>query len=136
MTIKVTKGQICADSISKKLCREEYYLCGKFHTFMKKCTIFVLCCYTIVSTCSPEPLPNIVISKRRTCTCVHSQWFCTGTSMFSCCKQVESILIGIFLKPHNSLVLAHIKVPFCLTVPEFEGLHSATKCLSSWPLFI
>ena len=34
MAIKVTKGQICNGTISKKLCHGEYYLCGKFHAFI------------------------------------------------------------------------------------------------------
>ena len=42
MAIKVTKGQIYDGTISKFLCREMYYLCGKFHAFMKKCTIFAI----------------------------------------------------------------------------------------------
>ena len=39
MAVKVTKGQISHGTISKNTCIEEYYLCGKFHGFMKKCTI-------------------------------------------------------------------------------------------------
>ena len=46
MAVKVTKGQISDGTISKNTCIEEYYLCGKFHGFMKKCTIFWLCRYT------------------------------------------------------------------------------------------
>ena len=45
MATKVTKGQISDGTISKNTCFEEYYLCGKFHGFMKKCTIFWLCRY-------------------------------------------------------------------------------------------
>ena len=33
------KGQPSDGTISKNACHEEYYLCGKFHGFMKKCTI-------------------------------------------------------------------------------------------------
>ena len=40
MAIKVTKGQISNGTTSKNTCIEEYYLCGKFHGFMKNCTIF------------------------------------------------------------------------------------------------
>jgi len=47
MAVKVTKGQICDGTISKNTCYQEYYLCGKFHDFMKKCTIFEFCRYTI-----------------------------------------------------------------------------------------
>ena len=45
---KVTKGQSAMALYQKKLHHEEYYLCGKFHAFTKKCIIiiFVLCCYT------------------------------------------------------------------------------------------
>ena len=39
MAVKVTKGQLSNGTISKITCHEEYYLCGKFHSFMKKCTI-------------------------------------------------------------------------------------------------
>ena len=37
MVIKVTKGQISNGTISQNMCHEEYYLCGKFHSFMKEC---------------------------------------------------------------------------------------------------
>ena len=40
MAIKVTKGQICNGSISKKLCHKEYNLYGKFHNCIKNCTIW------------------------------------------------------------------------------------------------
>ena len=46
MAVKVTKGQISDGTISENTCIEDYYLCGKFHGFMKKCTIFWLCRYT------------------------------------------------------------------------------------------
>ena len=36
---KVIKGQHSDGTISKITCYEEYYLCGKFHGFTKKCTI-------------------------------------------------------------------------------------------------
>ena len=36
------KGQICDGAISKNTCHEEYYLCGKFHAFMKKCMIWLI----------------------------------------------------------------------------------------------
>ena len=39
MAVKVTKGQLSDGTISKNACHEEYYLCGQFHGFMKKCTI-------------------------------------------------------------------------------------------------
>ena len=39
MAVKVTKGQLSDGTISKNACIEEYYLCGKFHGFMRKCTI-------------------------------------------------------------------------------------------------
>ena len=32
-------------ALYQKLCYEEYNLCRKFHAFMKKCLIFVLCRY-------------------------------------------------------------------------------------------
>ena len=44
----VTKGQISDGTISKNKCHQEYYLCKKFHAFMKKCTIFGFCHYTIM----------------------------------------------------------------------------------------
>ena len=52
--------------------------------------------------------------------------------MFSCCKHVcapeSSILMyGIFLKPHNSLVLAHIKVFFD---KQFQHLKGFTMLLN------
>ena len=46
MAAKVNKGQISDGTISKNTCIEDYHLCGKFHGFMKKCTIFGLCRYT------------------------------------------------------------------------------------------
>ena len=46
MAVKVTKSQISDGTISENTCIEECYLCGKFHGFMKKCTIFWLCRYT------------------------------------------------------------------------------------------
>ena len=42
MAIEVTKGQICDVTISKNTCHEEYYLCVKFHAFMKKCMIWLI----------------------------------------------------------------------------------------------
>ena len=39
MAVKVTKGQLSNGTISKITYHGEYYLCGKFHGFMKKCTI-------------------------------------------------------------------------------------------------
>ena len=48
MAVKVTKGQICDGSISKKLCHKEYNLHGKFHNCIKNCTTIVLCCSTII----------------------------------------------------------------------------------------
>ena len=39
MAVKVTKGQLSDGTISKNACHEEYYLCGKFRGFTKKCTI-------------------------------------------------------------------------------------------------
>ena len=39
IAVKVTKGQLSNGTISKNSCHEEYYLCGKFHGFMKRCTI-------------------------------------------------------------------------------------------------
>jgi len=36
MAIKVTKGQISDGTISKNTFHMEYYLCGKFQSFMKK----------------------------------------------------------------------------------------------------
>ena len=39
MAVKVTKGQLSNGTISKITCIEKYHLCGKFHGFMKKCTI-------------------------------------------------------------------------------------------------
>ena len=52
MAVKVTKGQISDGTISENTCIEDYYLCGKFHGFMKKCTIFWLCrLYTILAHC-------------------------------------------------------------------------------------
>ena len=39
MAIKVTKGQISDATISKNTCHVDYYLCGKFHSFMKKYTM-------------------------------------------------------------------------------------------------
>ena len=50
MAVKVTKGQISDGTISENTCIEDYYLCGKFHGFMKKCTIFWLCHYTKAQT--------------------------------------------------------------------------------------
>ena len=38
MAVKVTKSQLSDGTIPKNECHEEYYLCGKFHVFMKKCT--------------------------------------------------------------------------------------------------
>ena len=35
MAVKVTIGQISDGPISKNTCIEEYYLCEKFHGFMK-----------------------------------------------------------------------------------------------------
>ena len=46
MAVKVTKGQISDGTISENTYIEDYYLCGKFHGFMKKYTIFWLCRYT------------------------------------------------------------------------------------------
>ena len=50
MAIKVTKGQISDGTMLQNTCHEEYYLYGKFHSCMKKCTILsilvVICCYT------------------------------------------------------------------------------------------
>ena len=40
------KGEICNGTISKNCVMRSTYLYGKFHAFMKKCTIFALCCYT------------------------------------------------------------------------------------------
>ena len=39
MAVKVTNSQTRDGTISKITCHEEYYLCGKFHGFMKKYTI-------------------------------------------------------------------------------------------------
>ena len=50
MAVKVTIGRISDGTISKNTCIEEYHLCGKFHGFMKKCTIFWLCRYTTSAT--------------------------------------------------------------------------------------
>ena len=36
MAIKVAKGQISDGTISKSACHKEYYLSGKFHSFMKQ----------------------------------------------------------------------------------------------------
>ena len=47
MAVNVIKGQISNGTISENTCIEDYYLCGKFHGFMKKCTIFWLCRYTL-----------------------------------------------------------------------------------------
>ena len=38
MALKVTKGQICDGTISKNWCHQEYYLCRKFHTYIKNST--------------------------------------------------------------------------------------------------
>ena len=38
MAVKVTKGQICLGTISEKVCLKKYYLCGKFHACITKCT--------------------------------------------------------------------------------------------------
>jgi len=43
------KGQISDGIISQKICLEKYYLCGKFDSFMKKCTIFWLCFCSITA---------------------------------------------------------------------------------------
>ena len=72
MAVKVTKGQISDGTISKITCIEDYYLCGKFHGFMKKCTIFWLCRYTKSATINylhygfPEfsvVIVNLIISR-------------------------------------------------------------------------
>ena len=50
MAVKATKGQICNGTISKIRFHKEYYLCGKFHNCITKCTkcpIFALCRCTI-----------------------------------------------------------------------------------------
>ena len=64
MAVKATKGQLSDGTISKITCHEEYYLCGKFRGFMKKCTIlpifgatplYYLACYggkNLLSMCS------------------------------------------------------------------------------------
>jgi len=39
LAVKVTKGQIYNGIISKIKCHQGYYLCEKFHDFMKKCPI-------------------------------------------------------------------------------------------------
>ena len=41
------KGQIYVALLSKNTYHEEYNLCGKFHGFIKMCTIFALCHYTM-----------------------------------------------------------------------------------------
>jgi len=51
MAVKVAKGQICNGTISKNKCHQEYYLCRKFHAFMKKRTIFGFCHYTKITLC-------------------------------------------------------------------------------------
>ena len=75
MAIKFTKSQICDDTISKITCHVEYYLCGEFHGFMKRSTIFVLCqyyYYRIVNHSSlgdlgQIPFPQDVVLKGYVC---------------------------------------------------------------------
>ena len=38
MAAKVTRGQICDGSVSKNSYHKEYYLFGKFHNCITKCT--------------------------------------------------------------------------------------------------
>ena len=48
MAIQVTKGQLSDDTISKNACHEEYYLCGKFHGFMKSAQLCQFWGYTAI----------------------------------------------------------------------------------------
>jgi len=41
------KGKITDGNISQNTCHKKYYLCGKFHSFMKKRTFF-LPCYNVL----------------------------------------------------------------------------------------
>jgi len=42
VVVKVTKVQISNGTISQNTCHLNYYWCGKFHSYMKKCMIFWL----------------------------------------------------------------------------------------------
>ena len=86
--------------------------------------------WTIVSSPFTWAPPNIVISK--SWTCVHSQWFCTGTSMFSCCKHVcapEFPILNIWdiLKASMLTCSCLIKV---LLDKQFQHLKSFTTLLN------
>ena len=85
MAVKVTKGQISDGTISKNTCIEEYYLCGKFHGFMKK--------YTILPILGATPLYIVWISKwkhyARYATVIVPNSFC----LFKCVHSLPPFLI-------------------------------------------
>jgi len=68
MAIMVTKGQINDGTMSQNTRHEQYYLCGKFRRFMKKCTILsilgtMLLCYIYRDSSTSAKFSHTVISS-------------------------------------------------------------------------